>query len=303
MWAKAKRTKREMFKPAESVDTALLVADVSMQEGQICLIAVWVLSVLFRVGFSIFIVGSARRKTCSKAHPAMLCAGATLWAMQRMTELTDTVKTWAYFVRWDRYLVDDYSDSDDAQNMKTPCTADLTGHGDPHRCTITFIVGVKFLVEATVSVAGAWFVMASENNEDVILNCLAAAFISQIDEMMFEHFLSREAQLSVSCLEERELDSVEDAMDTTLGGCDGFDFDVLDSEDEVEGTGEEGRGGGQGRRAVEEGIVHEPDSEHERLPRPKPGRTGPQYSMVAVRAVIFFAMLLLAAFVLNRCKV
>ena len=46
----------------------------------------------------------------------------------------------------------------------------------------------QVIVELCITVGGTWFVMVSETNEEVILNCLAVTFMSEIDEMMHRCF-------------------------------------------------------------------------------------------------------------------
>ena len=52
------------------------------------------------------------------------------------------------------------------------------------------ILALKCFVEVFVGYAGGYFIIVSEQISDVILNCLAAEFISDIDESIYKHFSS-----------------------------------------------------------------------------------------------------------------
>ena len=56
------------------------------------------------------------------------------------------------------------------------------------------VLSFKMIVEACITVGGTWFVMVSQTNVDVILNCLAVTFMSEIDEMMYECFSGKVAK-------------------------------------------------------------------------------------------------------------
>ncbi|CAE7940063.1 unnamed protein product [Symbiodinium necroappetens] len=52
------------------------------------------------------------------------------------------------------------------------------------------VLGAKFFVELAVGYSGAYFIIVSGGTSDVVLNCLAAEFISDIDENIYKHFSS-----------------------------------------------------------------------------------------------------------------
>ena len=200
----------EPFKPAENVDNALIAlagAYRHLCDDLLHTIGFWLMSIFYRCSLSIFLMEAAHEHRCSRASHFLVICGSFMWAMQRVQELKDIVKTWAYFRRWDLLSpMGGACDGDETSSVSE--TDDLGGSKDADpvsRWVVIPVLLIKTVTELLVSFSGGWFVLASETNEEVILNCLSAAFVSEIDEMTFNCFVGKYAKFILRRLPERRL--------------------------------------------------------------------------------------------------
>ena len=236
----------EMFKPAQSVETAVYVVSTwCMYHGASYLnhllheVLLWVLSIIIRCVLAHYLIMStegsedAHVETCKNACQLVLLCGMFLFVMKRMQEFLDIFYTFLYFrAKLAHRVQEGFRPREELRPHKVPLSShqpELDGiwsvcyepvpYPDdvppvPPRiasaadrrtnCACLFedfvlcvTLAVKFAVEAYVSVAGALFVVASKSNQEVILNCLAVTFVSEIDEMMFTCFSGEKAKRRV----------------------------------------------------------------------------------------------------------
>ena len=187
----------EYFRPGECIENALIV---SFSGRCSCLhflqqLVAWLVCTFTRVIMIKFLHISAQDK-CSRADRTLLVCGVLLFAMHRMQELVDELITFLYYFGCCEMSEGEGS----APAVKPP-------HGFVQAFTLA-VLSLKFVIELCVSIAGLMFVVGSATNEEVILNCLAVTFVSEIDENFYKCFASQGAKEGLRALPEKKVNAI-----------------------------------------------------------------------------------------------
>ena len=204
----------EVFRPSASIETALYLMIAHGAAG--CLlfreVLLWLLSIIIRAGLASYLINVPKHSEesevefCKVTCKFVLMSGMFLFAMQRVKEALDVLYTLLYFnAKSGSYQLVPAPEEDPA-HPPPPRIAVKSDHPVClQQCWLTLIMSVKFAVEAYVTVAGEMFLAASSSNQEVILNCLAVTFVSEIDEKIFECFSGERAKRLVKNQPDREL--------------------------------------------------------------------------------------------------
>ncbi|CAE7322405.1 unnamed protein product [Symbiodinium pilosum] len=126
----------------------------------------------------------------------LLLSGLILVLIKYLTELQDIVVTLGYFI-WCRKICHEPEVRGGERNAVNEAYESQVGF-----LQAMLILLCKFCIESFIAFSSFRFVLVSKDNESVVLNCLAASFLSEIDEMVFRAFSSRTAKDLLDKLED-----------------------------------------------------------------------------------------------------
>ena len=149
-----------------------------------------VISLVAQLGFTYYIWGAVENTDVCNTHSSLglKWLGVAAFVGKIMQEYAETFTMSKWFMHAEELdcALEDY------ENDKITCGTRVLAH--------VFIVAPKLTIASWLLWLGTRFVLLSDNDTELVLNCLAMTFVCEIDELVFKTASSRLMQVYVKHL-------------------------------------------------------------------------------------------------------